>query len=238
MNKNLKLNKICFKLEKYKPVSAFLYGSRARKDYHKNSDFEIGVLFSEKEYLSRSKLAVIFKEYKNYNIYPFVFEKFIKGEIDSPFVKNIYLREITQEGKTIFGEEIIENINPPKIYTIDIVQELRFNIGKSLDSIICEREGCNKITSSFFSKSCLFGTRDLIILKQKFFPVSYDEIFKLSNQLDLGVYNKIVNVAYKIRKNGKYSKNDLFQNISYLNSFVEKEILNSYKKDGNKVLIE
>ena len=91
MDKNLKLDEICFELEKYKPKSAFLYGSRARKDYLKNSDFEIGVLFSAKEYLSRSKLAIIFKEYKNYNIYPFVFEYSFK--ILKSFIPITHLRK-------------------------------------------------------------------------------------------------------------------------------------------------
>ena len=228
--KNLQLDKVCAELKKLNPKSAFLYGSRARKDYLKNSDYEIGVLFSKGNYLSRSELKIIFKKYKNFNIYPFEYEKFKKGEIDTPFQKNIYLKEIIEKGKTIVEDEVIKNMKSPKIQIIDIMQDIRFNIGRSLDSIICEREGNSKIATSIFSKSCLFGTRDLIILKLKKFPVSYDEIYKLSKKLNLGEYKKVVENAYKIRRGKKAQKNNLFKNISYLNQFVEKEIITSYKK--------
>ena len=234
----LQLNKVCDELKKLKIKTAFLYGSRARGDYLKNSDYEIGVLFFKKDYLSRGKLEVIFKKYKNFNIYPFEYEKFIKGEIDTPFQKNIHLREIIKSGKTIIGDEIIKNIKPPEICIIDLAQDIRFNIGRSLDSIICKREGNNRIALSIFSKSCLFGTRDLIILKLKKFPVSYDEIYKLSKKLNLGNYKRIVANAYKIRKGGKIKKKDLFENLSYLNQFIEKEIIISYKKYSNKIIIK
>ena len=231
MQKNIsQLSKVCDKLEKLNPKSAFLYGSRAREDYLKNSDYEIGVLFSKKDYLSRSELKVIFEKYKNFNIYPFEYKKFIKGEIDTPFQKNIYLKEIIGEGKTIVGDEIIENMKSPEICVLDLVQDIRFNIGRSLDSVICKREGSNKIATPIFSKSCLFGTRDLIILKLKKFPVSYDEIYKLSKKLNLGEYKKVVENAYRIRKGEKVQKNNLFKNISYLNQFVEKEIVAFYKR--------
>jgi len=235
---NLQLNQVCARLKKLNPKAAFLYGSRARKDYLKNSDYEIGVLFSKKEYLSRSRLKTIFKKYKNFNIYPFEYEKFKKGEIDTPFQKNIYLKEIIEKGKTIVGSEVIENTKAPKIQIIDIIQDIRFNIGRSLDSIICEREGNSKIATSIFSKSCLFGTRDLIILELKKFPVSYDEIYKLSKKLNLREYKKVVENAYEIRKGGKIQKKYLFENISYLNQFVEKKIVTSYKKYTNKIVIK
>ena len=228
--KNLQLNRVCTELRKLKPKSAFLYGSRAREDYLKNSDYEVGVLFSKKDYLSRSKLKVIFEKYKDFNIYPFEYEKFIKGKVDTPFQKNIYLKEIIEKGKTIVGDEIIENMKSPEICVLDLVQDIRFNIGRSLDSVICKREGSNKIATSIFSKSCLFGTRDLIILKFKKFPVSYDEVYKLSKKLNLGEYEKVVENAYGIRKGEKVQRNNLFKNISYLNQFVEKEIVDFYKK--------
>ena len=236
--KSLQLNKVCSELKKYKPKSAFLYGSRAREDYLQNSDYEIGVLFFKKDYLSRSKLEIIFRRYKNFNIYPFEYERFIEGKIDTPFQKNIYLREIIERGKTIVGDEIIKNIKPPEICIIDLVQDIRFNIGRSLDSIICEREKNSRIAASIFSKSCLFGTRDLIILKLKKFPVSYNEIHKLSKKLNLGSYKKVIESAYKVRKGDKIKKKDLFENISYLNQFVEKEVITLYKKHNNKIIIK
>lgn len=100
-----KLDTVVNKLEKlYNPVSIFLYGSRARTDFLKRSDFEIGVLMLKRKYTRRSKIKKIIDE-KGLNIYTFKYENFIKGEIETPFQKSIYLRELIEAGKTLRGGE-------------------------------------------------------------------------------------------------------------------------------------
>lgn len=63
------------------PASVFLYGSRARTDFLKKSDFEIGVLIPMDRYVSRSELKKIVGE-DGINIYPFRLKNFKKGIID------------------------------------------------------------------------------------------------------------------------------------------------------------
>ena len=69
--------------------------------------------------------------------------------------------------------------------------------------------------------------------------MSYDEIFSLSKKLNLDVYSDLVKTAYDCRiGKAKYSEMDIFQNISYLNKFIEPELMKYFKKYGNKVLIK
>jgi len=225
-------------IETCDPVSVFLYGSRARADFLKRSDFEIGVLIPTNRYVSRSELKKAVGE-DDINVYPFRLEDFKKGIIDTPFQKIIYLREIVSAGKTLHGERIIENMKVPAITVFDVVQDLRFNIGYALGALISHRNKDFKTASLKFYKSCLFGTKSLLILKKRKFALSYDEIFSLSKKLDLDVYSNLVKTAYSCRiGKAKYSEMDIFQNISYLNKFIEPELVKYFKKYGNKTLIK
>ena len=222
----------------FKPISIFLYGSRARIDFLKRSDFEIGILFSKDNYVRRSKIKKVISK-KGFNIYPFEYEEFLQGKIDTPFQKKIYLRELILAGKTLSGEKVIEKMKAPQISMMDLIQDLRFNLGYALASVISHRNGDKITASTEFYKSCLFATRTLIILKLRVFPLTYDEILENSKKLDLGEYKELVEKAYKIR-NGKneYEDKDLFQNISYLNEFIEPLLLESFEKSGNLTLIK
>ena len=221
----------------FKPISIFLYGSRARTDFLKRSDFEIGILFSKDNYVGRSEIKKVVSK-KGFNIYPFEYEEFLQGKIDTPFQKKIYLRELITAGKTLSGEKVIEKMKAPQIRIIDLIQDLRFNLGYALASIISHRNGDKITASTEFYKSCLFATRTLIILKLRVFPLTYDEILKKSKQIDLGEYKELVEKAYKVR-NGKseYEDTRLFQNISYLNEFIEPLLLESFEKNSNLTLI-
>ena len=234
MNEKLikKLIKIC------NPTSIFLYGSRARDDFLKWSDFEIGILIPKKRYISRSEIKKEIDK-NNVNIYPFRLEDFEKGLIDTPFQKNIYLRELVSAGKTLHGEKVIENIKRPTITVFDVVQDLRFNIGYALGALISYRNKDYKTASLQFYKSCLFGTRNLLIFKKRKFALSYDEIFLLSKELQLGIYADLVKTAYNCRIGKvKYREMDIFQNISYLNKFIEPKIIKYFNKYGDKILIK
>lgn len=235
----MKLDTVLNKIEKLcNPVSIFLYGSRARSDYLNRSDYEIGVLIKKDKYISRSRIKKEISE-KGFNIYSFKYEDFIKGKLDTPFQKSIYLREIVEAGKTLRGERIIENMKAPKIRALDIIQDLRFNLGYAFASMHSYRNG-DKFTASYeFYKSCMFGLRDLEILKLKKFAVPYDDIYKLSKKLKLNKEHKdLIYTAYKARQGKKkFQYNDIFTNISFLNNFVEPQIVNYLKKNRNKTLI-
>ncbi len=225
-------------IKTYNPVSVFIYGSRARKDFLKNSDFEIGVVTHTDGFAGSNKLNDTFAK-DGINVYLFKLDDFKNGIIDTPFQKNIHLRELIAAGKTLHGEKIIENMKTPAITIVDVVQDLRFNIGYALGALIAHRNKDFKTASLEFYKSCLFGTRSLLILKKRKFALSYDEIFSLSKELDLDIYSDLVTTAYNCRTGrAKYSEIHIFQNISYLNKFIEPELMKYFEKYGNKTLIK
>ncbi len=226
------------KLKKFKPESIFLYGSRARTDYTKRSDFEVGIIFKKENYIPRKILKDSVKE-KDINVYPFKLEDIKIGILDTPFQKAIYLRELILAGKTIYGKKIIENIKPPEIKVIDIIQDLRFNIGYAFASMHSYRNG-DKMTGAYeFYKSCLYGTRNLIILKLKKFPLSFDEIYQLSKKLNLKEYSSLVLNASRLRQSKtKFEEANIFKNISYLNDFMEPQLIEYFNKNGDKILIK
>lgn len=233
------IQKLADKLLKFTNAkSVFLYGSRARKDFYDDSDYEIGVLIERDKYVSRSDIRKQFN-FTGVNIFPFYYEDFIAGNLDTPFVKTIYMKEIIEAGKTLAGEKIIENLKSPPIYLIDIIQDLRFNLGYSLAATHSYRNGDNVTAALHLAKSCLFGTRDYIIFQRKEFPTSYDDIISASDKLDLQQYSKLPIYAYKLR-NRKIEINEqyFFENISYLNQFIEKQLLKAYAKQGNIILVE
>lgn len=190
------------------------------------------------KYIGRSEIKDKFN-FKDVNIFPFYYEEFISYNLDTPFVKSIYMKEIIEAGKTLAGEKIIENLKSPEIRLLDIIQDLRFNLGYSLAATHSYREGDNINASLHLAKSCLFGTRDYIILKLQKFPIPFDEIVKLTKNLDLKKYSDLPNYAYKLRRREeKINEQNLFKNISYLNKFIEKELLETYIKQGNIILIK
>lgn len=218
--------------------SIFLYGSRARADFYTESDYEIGVLMERSKYISRVEIKNHFNE-KGVNIFPFYYDDFTAGNPDTPFQKSIYLREIIKAGKTLVGEKIIENLKSPEIRLLDIIQDVRFNLGYALAATHSYRNGDNATTSLHFAKSCLFGTRDYIIFKRGIFLISYDDILNGSKELDLQDYKDLPNYAFRLRKrNDEVDGKKLFQNISYLNKLVENELLNAFANKGNVVLVK
>ena len=222
--------------EKFDPISIFLYGSRARTDSLSRSDYEVGVLYKRDKKISRSELKEI-NPYKDVVLYPFEYEDFLAYKIDTPFPENIYFRELIETGKTLYGEKVIENLEPPKITTLDLLQRIRFDTGFALAAILSKRNGDEITAATEFPKSCLFGVRCLIILDTKNFPLTYDDIYEQSKKLDLGEYREVVDHAFAVRKGEKIDENFLYRNVSLLNKVIKNRILESLRKEGDKILI-
>jgi predicted nucleotidyltransferase len=218
--------------------SIFLYGSRARDDFNNGSDYEIGVLMDREKYISRADIKENFN-IEDVNIFPFYYDNFIAGNPDTPFQKSIYMREIVEAGKTLVGEKIIENIKPPAISLLDIIQDVRFNLGYALAATHSFRNGDNITAALHLAKSCLFGTRDYIIFKQNKLLISYDKIVDATKELDLQEYQNLPVYAEKLRKGEiEVEEKYLFQNISYLNKFIENELLTAFREKGSSLLIK
>ncbi len=221
---------------KFDPVSIFLYGSRARSDFLEQSDYEIGVIYRRSKKISRSELGEL-NPYKDVILYPFEYEDFIDYKIDTPFPENIYFRELIVAGKTLYGKEIIENLEPPKITTVDLLQRINFDIGFALAAILSNRNGDKVTAASEFTKSCFFGVRCLIILENGEFPTTYNNIYEESQKINLNGYQEVVDHALDVRRGGEINEKFLYQNISLLNQIVRYRISSSLKEKGNKNII-
>jgi len=219
------------------PTSIFLYGSRSRTDSTSESDYEIGVLLPEDKYVSRTTLRSVVKDAR-VSVYPFRLEQFQAGNPDTPFNKKIYMREVVVSGKTLRGEQIIENMQPPNIETIEVLSDAQFNLGYALSATIAHRDGSAPTANLLFYKSCLFGTRALVMEKTGKFPATYDDILTASKELDLGEYTDVVQAAYDARQSRSYDPAMLFKNISYLNQLVIPEIRKLLDEYGNKIVVE
>lgn len=222
---------------KFDPVSIFLYGSRARTDALDRSDYEIGVLYKRAKKISRVELKAI-NSHKEIILYPFEYEDFVAYKIDTPFPEAIYFRELIGAGKTLYGEQIVEHLQPPKITTLDLLQRVRFDTGFALAAILSKRNGDDITASTEFSKSCLFAVRCLIILETKLFPFTYDDIYEQSKDIELGEYRQVVEHAFAVRKGTEpLGENLLYRNVSLLNKVIKNRIVDSMQKEGSKELL-
>lgn len=206
------------------PISIFLYGSRSRDDFNKNSDYEIGVLYFRKNKISRSELASL-HQIKNLKIYPFVYEDFLDYKIDTPFPKTIYLKTLIETSKTIFGKDISKIIKSPKIKKIDLVEAIGFRLGCAYSAVVSSRQNDWVSTNEDFSKSVLFGFQILIFLETKKLLFSYKQIFEESKKIKLDNQEYLELIKYAIVNRNSDKKIDpsfLYKNISFLNSVLYK----------------
>lgn len=218
------------------PVSIFLYGSRARTDFIETSDYEIGVLYKKENKVSRSDLARM-NNIINLRVYPFDFEEFINGTLDTPFPKNIYMRSLIAKATTLYGDKVVETLNPPSIKMIDLFEEAIFQISRAYTAMLSEREGDDVNAKEGFVKSCLYSTAVLVMLKLQKFPVGYDEITTFSVNLNLEQeYIDLIKHSIDVRNGSNLDKQMLFKNMSYINKVVIKQIKLELET-GNKIVI-
>lgn len=220
-----------------RPISIFLYGSRARNDFLQQSDYELGVFYAKEEMISEETLHSMAELPNEYHIYPYEIKSFIAGTLNIPFEESIFIKSMVTCGKTISGEQTIENIDPPPIKVVSLLREIKFQLGRASDAIVCFGSGDKELSARIFMKSCLWGTRCLVILKTGCFPVSYSEIVEKSLSLDLEEYAEMPQKGLVAREIGKIEKSDLLRNVWYLNRLIERQILDLYQKAGDQILI-
>lgn len=203
------------------PESIFLYGSRARGDHAEDSDFEIGVVLTEANYVSRSTLKEAVSD-TDFSIFPFRIEDLKSGNPDTPFNKHIYLRELKETAKTLSGQNIIENLEVPEITDIDLISDAQFNLGLALSAVLVERNGDVKTATPMFYKSCLFAARALLMKTTAQFPKSYEEIGACTSVLELdNEFTELINNALLARRGERQPETrDLYKNISFINQVV------------------
>lgn len=225
-------------LVRFNPKSVFVYGSRGRGDAKPNSDYELGIIFDDDKYVQRSDIHTAITD-KRVKAYPFKWGELSQGTFGHVFQKSLYLREIIRGGQTVAGEHLIEQIPPPPITTLDLIQDIRFYIGRALDAMLVYREGHKELGMEMFSKACFFGLRDLEILELRTFPLGYDELYELSAKVVTDPqYREVVEAAHAYRKTGKVAEIDiLYRNISLLDTLIEPKVIAMFKTKGDLEVI-
>ena len=210
-------------VEKFKPYSIFLYGSKATNSDNKYSDYEIGVIFDDKKYISRQGIDEIIMD-DNYSIFPFKLSEIVDYKIDTPFQKEIYLNVLINSGaKTLYGEPVLEKLEPPKITRDNLLADINFNLGVALSSVRIYKSGNYILANELLYKSCFYATRDYIYYKLKKLCITYNEIYSIAIELDeLKDFKYLLELCYNLRCNvdktidNKY----YYKNISYINKFI------------------
>jgi len=220
-------------LAKIEAASAFLYGSRARGDFNAWSDFEVGVVFPDERYLRRADLQELVRV-EDVTFYPFKLSEFLAGTPNVPFQKGFFMRELAETAETVFGEDLVKTLKV-KLSTLDIAQELRFNIGRAFAGFLSMRSGDLKTANDCACKSCLFGLRAFEVFKFRVFAKSYTEIYDLSQKLGLDSdFVELIDAVHRYREDGEMIEAKLFYRcMSLLDSF-EREVLDDLAKNGNK----
>ena len=222
--------------DKTKPISIFIYGSRARTDFKPTSDYEVGALYSKKNKPRRSEIAAL-HEVDGMNVYPFIAEDLERYNLDTPFPIAIYLRELIGSSKTVFGKQVLEKMELPEIKLTDLLERAAFDVATAFAALRSFRTN-DLINTAINFKSAMFGTRVLEIYKLEKFPYTYDEIFEVASELGLSIeYMAMLDHAMKARNGNKIEEQFLFTNLTFLNQEVLQKIRNEIRKNGDNAVL-
>lgn len=223
-------------LKTFEPLSIFIYGSQANQSQNLKSDFEIGIIFDDANYISRKEIKNKISN-ENYNIFPFKLNELKSFNIDTPFQKNIYIASlINGNAKTIYGKKIIENLKCPKISKKDLLMDTSFNLGYALTAVRLMKEKVYDLAYELLYKSLFFATRNLIYVKTKILLSGYVNIYKESKNICIpNEFRELLDMGIQLRNNQllKIDESLFYRNISYINKFVIPSIENTPMKTNN-----
>lgn len=205
--------------------SAFLYGSRSRRESTTSSDYDVGLIFDDNKYVSNKRLRQLIppREDVSYKTTKLSEIETCTSKIILP--RAIFYHDLKSTATTIYGAKIIESISPPPITVLDLIQTIRFEMGLSFCSSKSYRRGEIQTASEELSKSCLHGLKALQIFKLRKFPTSYRQIYKLRKRvIDNADFLGLIDTAYNYRT----SKDPLEENYIFINmallDYIEKQI--------------
>lgn len=207
--------------ERVEPQSVFLFGSRARGDYKPDSDTELGVFLPSDQKCSFDEFLKIAAQPPLVRAYPYCFEDLQENRLVIPMQKELYLREITTNGKTISGEPMIELLVPPPVYARHLLQDCMFWIGRASDCMSCLYRSHKELANALFTKSALAGTRNLMLMNGRAYPKSLGEIVEAGQELDLGDYADIPEMALRGRRSLVVTEKHALRNIHFLEQMVK-----------------
>lgn len=223
--------------EEAKPISIFIYGSRARTDFKDDSDYEVGVIFNSEKRWERLKLAKLHNN-SNVNIYPFVLEELQKYRIDAPFPKAVYLKELVEESVTVAGKKVIQQLQSPEIKLSDLVEVITFETAYALGALLSTRRNDLFTASIQFNKAIFFAVRALVMLESGKFPLTYREIYGESKNLSFLDDNakKVINHANDVRNGKSIDQELVYKSFKFLNQIAYARIKEQLKINDRVIL--
>jgi len=226
------------KIEKEaKPVSIFIYGSRARDDFKEDSDYEVGAIFARAKRWERRELAQLHNN-PNINIYSFVLEEIERYIIDTPFPKAVYLKELVEESITVSGENIIQKLMPPQIKLSDLIEVIIFETSYALGALLSARKNDLVTASIQFTKAVLFAARALVILELGKFPLTHKDIYEQSKKLKFLDANGsiVIDYAMDVRNGKTIDQEMIYKSLRFLNQSAYTRIKNQLKT-GDRIIL-
>ena len=201
------------------PESIFLYGSMARDDFEKDSDYEVGIIYKQAKRWTRQQLKEI-NSYNNVKLYPFIAEELTKGEIDTPFPKSIYLHTILGS-KVLKGGELRNYIHTKPIQKSDLYESVGFSLGRAYSAVVSSRQEDWVAVRDGFTKAVFYGLQVLVFTKTNQLIFSYKKLVELSKPHIDPEYNELITHASEVRKGeSAINPNILYKAISFLNKAV------------------
>ncbi len=220
-----------------KPISIFIYGSRARSDFKYDSDYELGVIFKRGKRWEHLQLTELHNN-PNVNIYPFVLEDLKQYKIDTPFPKAVYLKELVQESVTIAGDRVIQGLDSPEIKLSDLAEVITFETAYALGALLSTRKNDLFTASIQFTKAIFFAVRALVILESGKFPLTYKEIYEESKKLSFLDDNakKVINHANDVRSGEPIQSELVYKSLKFLNQTAYPRIKSQLKIQDRIIL--
>lgn len=219
----MKFEEVINLLKKLTPKSIFLYGLQVNKNTNSKSDYEIGIIFEDEKYISRSAIKKLIPDNK-YAVYPFKLNELKSYNIDTPFQQNIYILSlISGNAKTIYGDIIIETLTPPEISVMDLLMDTSFNLGYALTAVRVMRTGNKDLANELMYKSMFYTTRNMLYAKTGKIINGYNNIYKEALKLNIPAeYQDLLEASFNLRNETikEIPSSLYYKNISYINKYA------------------
>jgi hypothetical protein len=220
--------------QEVRPVSIFLYGSYGTQEFVKDSDIELGVIHEGGPIFDKLQGIAARHRRDQLHVYPYREAKMRDLSLDTPFTPSIFVRLLAENGRTVWGKEIVEKLPKPEVRLLDIYREAAFCTSQALAALFFARAGRYREAKGLAIKACLFAAMALEMLDGGFHPQFKEVVDNYG-----GPDRELVRRAYRAR--GEYMEEGeildmVFDAITYCNQVVEKRMREELEK-GNRVLI-
>jgi hypothetical protein len=200
--------------------SVFVYGSRARRDADEHSDLELGVIPHAGCDLGRGRLASAFAPIQA-RAYVFSEDDLRAALFRVPFAKALLQRELAQTGITVFGDQIIEGLAPVEITALDVLREVRFQIGRCFEGLMECRADADELARESWIKSCWYGARSLLLLEGLGLVVERRHIRDLIKQVSPQGHVLVTRAVRAREGQLRIPEQDFYQLLDFLTEDVE-----------------